>query len=194
MDSSLEDTPLGCSSHGSDSGYLKVEEQRHALDAELHDHHIDGGDDYLDAAIGTSVPTADIHSFLSTCTLYSMADKRWSQIPQKAKREDQLYAPFFDIIQSILEHFGRTSHRRVYNCSKRYLKHEEGVGPVAQLKSAPDLVIHGHGMYLIKGNSFPVNPTDYLQCATPMDVKTERNAQFWADLIQIAVYVRYEFL
>jgi hypothetical protein len=190
MGSSIEDTPMGFSSHGLDNGYRKIEEQRPALDAKLCDHHIDGGTDYRDAAIGTSMSTAaaDIDSFLSSSTLYSTEDSRWSRIPQKANREDELYAPFFEIIESILQHFGSTSHRRVLNCNKRYLKHEEGVDPVAQLRSAPDLIIEGRGEHFM-GNSFPVKPS-FLQCAAPMDVKTISNAQFWADLIQVAVYVR----
>jgi hypothetical protein len=188
MDSSIEDTPMGFSSHGSDSGYAKIEEQRPALQAELAEHHIDGGTRYLDVVIRTSVSTPDINSFLTTSTLYSTADSKWIRIPDKAGREDELYLPFREIIHSILKHFGRTSHRRVLNCSKRYLKHEEGVDVEAKLSSAPDLIIEGHGAPFM-GDSFPATP-GYLQCATPIDVKTERNSQLWANLIQIAVYVR----
>jgi hypothetical protein len=189
-DSSIEDIPMGFSSLEPDAGYPRIQIQHPGLHAELFDHHIDGGTKFRDAVITrSSVSTDSIDSFLSASTLYSSADSRWVRIPDNPEREYEFYAALLDIIDSILKHFGRTSHRRIENCSGTYFKHEDGVDSEAQLSRAPDIVIEGCGKHFM-GNCFPARP-GYPQCAALINVRTESNLQFWTNLIQIAVCVRY---
>ena len=91
-----------------------------------------------------------------------------------------------------------TTPQLVHDTHATKLSHIEGVDNTT-LKTSPDILISGFGVgfwpdsKLVQSSKLSskssLKPT-YRGCASPLEIKTEKNYTFWENLIQIAVYAR----
>jgi hypothetical protein len=91
-----------------------------------------------------------------------------------------------------------TTPQLVHDTHATKLSHIEGADNTT-LKTSPDILISGFGVgfwpdsKLVQSSKLSskssLKPT-YRGCASPLEIKTEKNYTFWDNLIQIAVYAR----
>lgn len=187
---SLEDTPMTQSSHGADRGYDTVEEQADILREELEHHTNKAGPEFGVTSFQNTASNRELNKFFSRTGLFK---KRWNGIPQEPESEKALYQPFFDMISKILLHFKVTT-RTVHDTHAKKIGHIEGVDST-KLKTSPDLFISGSDIGFSPENESsglsepsPPPPINYSGCASPIEIKTEKNFIFLNNLIQIAAY------
>ena len=195
---SVDDTPMGPSSHGTDEGYDKVEKQRPFIEAELKSHIYDGGQHLADSAFRCDVTQDSITKVLNDANLY--CESRWVGIPEAVGKESELYAPYNDIFNGLLKHGNLNRIRYVLASHGIKASHEEGIDNT-DLKSSPDFMFQGRN-----SPSFPPSGADFVPdndekkwafkcCASLVDIKTEKSRlelseNFMNHLVQLAVYAR----
>ncbi|KAF8971794.1 hypothetical protein BDZ97DRAFT_1785176, partial [Flammula alnicola] len=194
---SIDNTPMSNSSHGFDHGYATVKDREAVIRAELlphvyYDEHLGNK-----AFVGKVVSNKEIEKFLKSCKTYDTISKRWTGIKnRKYTKEKELYKPIRTLMASILKHFDSSGKRSVVDTHGQRLFHVEGLpdseGQTTQLKSSPDITIERHE----KGGASrkAAGPKYYAAVASPIEIKTERNFSFDANLVQIAVYARQIFI
>ncbi|KAF8971790.1 hypothetical protein BDZ97DRAFT_1785143 [Flammula alnicola] len=194
---SIDTTPVSNNSHGFDHGYATVKDREAVIRAELlphvyYDEHLGNK-----AFVGKVTSNKGIEQFLKSCKTYDTISKRWTGIKdRKYKKEKELYKPIRMLMASILKHFDSSGKRSVVDTHGKRLFHVEGLpdseGQTTQLKSSPDITIERHE----KGGASrkAAGPKYYAAVASPIEIKTERNFSFDANLVQIAVYARQVFI
>lgn len=180
------------SSHGADRGFATVEAAVDFLQEELSEsYRLQSGPDF-GVTLHNGVDDEGLDDFLKKSRFYT-TQKRWKGIPKKPKSEKNLYQPFLEIIRGILSYFNITT-REAHDTHATKLTHLEGVGNTA-LKSSPDIFISGTGAGFwpaskLRTSSKPSSKPSYKECASPLEIKTDKNFTFDNNLIQIAVYAR----
>ena len=195
---SVDDTPMGPSSHGTDEGYEKVEKQRPFIEAELKLHIYDGGQHFADSAFHHDVSQDSITKVLNDTNLYS--ENRWVGIPEAVGRESELYAPYNEIFEGVLKHGNLKRTRYVLASHGIKASHEEGIDNI-ELKSSPDFMFQGRNSAAFPPSDADFVPEDdekkwaFKSCASLVDIKTEKSRlesseNFMDHLVQLAVYAR----
>ncbi|EDR03779.1 uncharacterized protein LACBIDRAFT_306822 [Laccaria bicolor S238N-H82] len=193
---SVEDTPMSHSSHGADRGFATVEAAVDFLHEELSENYrLQSGPDF-GVTLPNGVDDERLDDFLAKSRFYTK-QKRWKGIPKKPSCEKKLYQPFLELICGILSYFQFTT-RQAHDTHARKLTHVEGVSNTA-LKSSPDIFISGTGdafcpVSKLRNSSKLSSKPSYRACASPLEIKTDKNYTFDSNLIQIAVYARQCFI
>ncbi|KAF8955208.1 hypothetical protein BDZ97DRAFT_1674590 [Flammula alnicola] len=184
------------SSHGSEWGYPTLKAQQPEVEGELegHNHHHD--DLGKRTFVGKVASDEDIHDFLKSTDLYDTEAKRWRPIKREPyKDEPKLYGPILAIIQGILQYFDYADTRSVVNTHNIQYKHVEGreeYNP-PELTTSPDMAILGSGDNF-NPEAVRAGVPSYEICASPVEIKTQKNYSANANLVQIAIYVRQLFV
>jgi hypothetical protein len=195
---SVDDTPMGPSSHGTDEGYGKVEKQRPFIEAELKPHLYDGGQHFADSAFHRDVSQDSITKVLNDANLY--CENRWVGIPEAVGKESELYAPYNEIFEGVLKHGNLKRTRYVLASHGIKASHEEGIDNT-ELKSSPDFMFQGRNSAAFPPSDAGFVPDDdekkwaFKTCASLVDIKTEKSRlesseNFMDHLVQLAVYAR----
>ncbi|CAA7262392.1 unnamed protein product [Cyclocybe aegerita] len=141
----------------------------------------------------TGVTDASITEFVQNSGLYNNNTKKWNNI-KKTTVEKKLYEPFYKIFQKVIAAF-KLEEREAINTFNVKIQHIEGDTGDTSLKTSPDLFIYGSGPNFYSENlklKFE-EKADYKYCASPCEVKTERNLEEKV-LTQVGVYARQCFM
>lgn len=139
----------------------------------------------------------EIRHFVNASPLYDNDAERWRHIPSKANSEQNLHAPFVELITAVMEHFGgfenrsvRLTHDAAMLDSTRSIEKEV-------FKLVPDITIMGTGkIFPAKSRTRAGKLTStYLDCVTPIEVSpaAKVSEDFEHYLVQMAHYARYFF-
>ena len=194
------DTPMTNNSHGTDEGYRKVEDEQEAVMQELEGHVYYDENFGKTAFVGKVASKEKIEEFLLACDLYDSVACRWRDIPEEVSLESVLYDPMRAILVVTVDHFysspndSEPTSRIVVDSHNLKLDHHLGAIEGGRVgKSSPDVMIQG------SGRNFPPpsaqNPRNlrrvaYSRCATPLEIKIERNPAYQKNLVQMGVYAR----
>ncbi|KDR85790.1 hypothetical protein GALMADRAFT_234869 [Galerina marginata CBS 339.88] len=154
------------------------------------------------AFVGRVPDESKVTEFLEHCSLYDNSAKRWRDIPdEKIQHENVLYSPIREILQAVVDYFGYSDSREVFDTHKvQYPSHrQEGSGnndATKDLKSSPDIMIRARGSvsknFMFKPE--PLKRQDYTRGISPTEVKTQRNRRLFDNICQTAVYARQCFI
>jgi hypothetical protein len=195
------DTPMTNNSHGTDEGYRKVEDEQEAVMQELEGHVYYDENFGKTAFVGKVASKERIEEFLRACDLYDSVACRWRDIPEDVLLESVLYDPIRAILVATVDFFypspahdSEPTSRVVIDSHNLKLDHHLGAIEGGRVgKSSPDVIIQG------SGRNFPPrsaqNPRNlrraaYSRCATPLEIKIEKNAAYQKNLVQMGVYAR----
>ncbi|CAA7262394.1 unnamed protein product [Cyclocybe aegerita] len=131
-----------------------------------------------------------VAKFLETSGLYHSDTKQWKDI-NPTTNEPDLYPPFLNIFQTVIQAFGITN-RKAIDSHKTKMSHIEGSESMgnSDLKTSPDLFIFGTGINFHGTDLKPEPTAEYTYCASPCEIKTEHN--FSEKVVtQVAVYARW---
>ncbi|CAA7262378.1 unnamed protein product [Cyclocybe aegerita] len=196
--SGSSETPLRTSCHGRADGFSNIAAMTPMLEAEIKGSTQDVDDGFFNRVVKqrvrrTGFTDASITQFVRNCGLYNNNTKKWNNI-RKPKLEKKLYEPFYKIFQKVIAAF-KLEEREAINTFNVKIQHIEGDTGDTSLKTSPDLFIYGSGPNFHSENlklKFE-EKADYKYCASPCEVKTERNLKEKV-LTQVGVYARQCFI
>ncbi|KAF4609494.1 hypothetical protein D9613_012347 [Agrocybe pediades] len=204
------DTPLSKTSHMTESGVKKVEEHRPIVAAELfgYELHAPRFHDRLFPPENEFYTKDCIHDYLQESPFYDWKKRRWSIVPQKPAKEKDLYEPFEQLIESVLQHFKFDTTRSVSQSFDANLPHQalSDVPKQAdpELKSSPDIVVIGRSKIeteigynfrpALEGQEDSEFKPSYRNIVTPFEVKLDSSFTKKENFGQISVYARQLFI
>ncbi|KAF8971763.1 hypothetical protein BDZ97DRAFT_2025280 [Flammula alnicola] len=164
--------------------------------AELADHIYHHEDLGRRTFAGKVASNEEIQDFLNATDLYDTEARRWRVIDTEPYKDEKLlYTPVVAIIQAILQHFDYSDTRSVVNTHNKQFKHVDGREEynLPQLTMSPNVAILGSGTNF-KPEAVRAGIPNYDICASPVEVKTQKNFMKGQNLTQISIYTRQLFI
>lgn len=139
----------------------------------------------------------DIQGFLRTSPLWDNSAKRWRYIPHEADSEQELHAPFVELITAVLDYFGDFANRSVHLTLNDVVFDPTTSDEPEVFKLVPDITIMGTGEnFSPKGRPGAGKLTStYVSCVSPIEISTAQltSQDFEHHLVQMGHYARYFF-
>ncbi|KAJ3514129.1 hypothetical protein NLJ89_g2549 [Agrocybe chaxingu] len=190
------DTPSRSTSHGSDRGYPTVKAMTPILEEELKDSIQMADEEYFQRVVvgrvhssvrGTS--ESSVKAFVDQHPQYDCKRKSWKGVYERP--EAKLYNRFCELFESVIDDF-KIEDRAVIDTHKTEVHHREGSEKPGNtgVKTSPDLFVFGKRPNFHSENIDPSPQANYTFCASPCEVKTEKNLKEGI-VTQVGVYARY---
>ncbi|KAH9476244.1 hypothetical protein JR316_0011815 [Psilocybe cubensis] len=169
-----------------------------ALHVELAGGIVSMGSTYHNKIFKSSVADRCIEDFISRTPYYDQG--RWHTIPKKPNDEKALYTPFIELLGHILAYFKYNGRgRKLVDTHNIDIPHKDlnrhgSADDSSRCRTSPDFMILGSGANLNTEENNNEIRASYALCASPGEIKTERNQKDMMNTDQVAVYARQCFI